>query len=332
MSLSPGKLKHMNALSNRDGIISAAAMDQRGSLHKAIASARGIDKNAVTDQMMSEFKTSVSKVLTPHASAILLDPEWGLPAAAARDRNCGLLLAYEFSGYDNTRPGRLPDLLENVSAKRIKDWGANAVKILLYYTPYDDSRINEIKHAFIERVGAECVANDIPFFLEFIGYDPAGGDEKGLEFAKLKPRVVMKSMEEFSKPQYHVDILKVEVPINANYTEGSKVFKGQKAYSYKEAIAYFKEASDAASKPFIYLSAGVDNDVFTEQLRMAGEAGAAFSGVLCGRATWKEGIPAYGKQGVAGLEAWLQTEGVKNIKSVNAALAAAKPWSAMVAA
>ena len=61
--------------------------------------------------MMSEFKIAVTKVLTPHASAILLDPEYGLPASKARSSNAGLLLAYELSGYDNTQPGRLPDLL-----------------------------------------------------------------------------------------------------------------------------------------------------------------------------------------------------------------------------
>jgi tagatose 1,6-diphosphate aldolase len=316
----------MRALSNDRGVIAAAAMDQRGSLQKAIASARGIDKSAVTPGMMSEFKVEVSRALTPHATAILLDPEYGLPAASARDPRCGLLLAYEYSGYDNTRPGRLPDLLETVSVKRIADWGANAVKILIYYTPDDDQRVNDIKHAFIERIGAECETYEIPFFLEFVGYDPAGGDEKGLEFARRKPRIVMGSMGEFSKPQYKVDVLKVEVPINAVYTEGSQVYGGQRAYTYQEALSYFKQASDAAVKPFIYLSAGVDNDVFTEQLRMAAEAGSAFSGVLCGRATWKEGIPEYGKGGAPALAAWLAGEGVKNIQNVNRALEHARPW------
>src|SRR5215475_12938331 len=172
MALSPGKLKHLKALSTKNAIIAAAAMDQRGSLKKAIASAKGVDTKAVTPEMMSEFKTAVVKILTPHASAILLDPEFGLDAAKARASNAGLLLAYEESGYDNTKLGRLPDLLPHVSAKRIVDWGADAVKILLYYTPFDDQKVNDIKHAFIERIGAECVAQDIPFFLEFVGYDP----------------------------------------------------------------------------------------------------------------------------------------------------------------
>jgi tagatose-1,6-bisphosphate aldolase len=66
--------------------------------------------------MLEEFKTAVTRVLTPYASAILLDPEYGLPAAKAARKNAGLLLAYENSGYDNTQPGRLPDLLDMVRA------------------------------------------------------------------------------------------------------------------------------------------------------------------------------------------------------------------------
>jgi len=186
MKLSEGKLKRMKALSNQDGVIAAAAMDQRGSLQKALATARGCDVKEITSEIMSEFKVAVTRALTPHATAILLDPEFGLEAARARAPRSGLILAYELSGYDNTRPGRLPDLLPHVSAKRIVDWGADAVKILIYYTPFEDSAINDVKHAFVERIGAECEALEVPFFLEFVGYDPKGGDERGLEYAKAK--------------------------------------------------------------------------------------------------------------------------------------------------
>lgn len=326
MNLSPAKAKHLKNLSTDRGIIAAAAMDQRGSLKKAIASAKGVGQDQVTPEMMAEFKTAVSRVLTPHASAILLDPEYGLEAARNRAPGAGLLLAYEESGYDNTQPGRLPDLLPHMSVKRIVDDGADAVKILLYYSPFDDESVNDIKHAFIERIGAECDSYEIPFFCEFVGYDPQGGDEKGLEFAKRKPRVVIGSMQEFSKPQYQIDVLKVEIPINANYVEGSSVYQGQKAQSKQEAMDLFREAASVATKPFIYLSAGVSNAQFVESLHMAAEAGTDFSGVLCGRATWKEGIPVYGKSGVKALEDWLSKDGVKNINAVNDALKPATPW------
>jgi tagatose 1,6-diphosphate aldolase len=325
MKVTPGKRKGLNAVSNSEGVIAAAAMDQRGSLKSAIAKDKGIDKSAVTAQMLEEFKTAVVRVLTPYASAILLDPEYGLPAALARAKNAGLLLAYENSGYDNTRPGRLPDLLDIWSVRRLAAAGADCIKILLYYTPLDPPAINEIKHAWIERIGAECIASDVPFFLEFVGYEE-NGDEKGIGFARKKPEIVAGSMREFSKPQYAVDVLKVEVPVNMAYVAGTRSCKGESAYTREQAKEYFRHAAEAAKKPFIYLSAGVSNDVFTETLELAAESGVNFSGVLCGRATWKEGIPVYAKQGVKALEDWLADQGVKNINNVNDRLKAAKPW------
>jgi tagatose 1,6-diphosphate aldolase len=326
MSISAGKLKHMKALSNEAGVIAAAAMDQRGSLHKSLAAAKGVAQSEISQKMMEDFKIAVTKVLTPHASAILLDPEFGIPASKQRAKNAGLLLAYEETGYDNTQPGRLPDLLPLLSVKRIVDLGADAVKILIYYTPFDDPRVNDIKHAFIERVGSECEDNEIPFFLEFVGYDHAGGDEKTVEYAKKKPAIVTGAMTEFSKPQYKVDMLKVEVPIVAAHVEGSSFYKGQKAYSRAEALDLFRKAADVAKKPFIYLSAGVSNPEFIENLSMAADSGTDYSGVLCGRATWKDAIPVFAKQGMAALEDWLEDQGVKNINAVNEAIKSAKPW------
>src|SRR5258706_9141294 len=322
MKLTPGKLAGMKAVSNERGVIAAAAMDQRGSLQKSLAKEKG---SAVSDEMMEEFKILVSEVLTPHASAILLDPEWGLPASKRRAKNAGLLLAYEKTGYDKTGPGRLGDLLDHWSAKRLKEAGADCVKILLYYTPFDSKEINDQKHAWVERIGDECRANDIPYFLEFVGYED-GADEKGLEYAKKKPHIVTESMREFSKDRYGVDVLKVEVPVNMKFVEGVKSFGGQKAYSKKEAIDLFHTAAAAATKPFIYLSAGVSNAEFSETLELCGESGVKYNRVLCGRATWKEGIAAYAKQGADAFRKWLESEGVKNISNVNEKLKTATSW------
>src|ERR1700756_3634431 len=230
MKISPGKQKGMQAVSDSRGVIGAAAMDQRGSLMSAIAKDKGIDKKAVTPQMMAEFKEAVTRILTPHASAILLDPEYGLSAAKVRSKNAGLLLAYEKSGYDNNQPGRLPDLLDHYSVRRLVEAGADCVKILLYYTPFDPPATNETKHAWVERIGGECTASDVPFFLEFVGYEE-NVDEKGIDFARKKPEIVSRSMEEFSKPQYGVDVLKVEVPVTMAYGAGTSACKGECAYT-----------------------------------------------------------------------------------------------------
>lgn len=319
-----GKFEGIQAIADEQGIIAAAAMDQRGSLQKAIAKAKG---SAAGAEELGEFKALVTRVLTRYASAILMDPEYGLEAIKERAPGAGVLLAYEKTGYDADKPGRLPDLLPEWSVRRLVEAGADAIKILLYYDPDDKPEINTIKHAFIERVGDECAANDVPFFLEPLCYDDTISDEKSLEFARAKPGKVTAYMAEFSKPQYGVDILKVEVPVNVKYVEGSPAFEGVAAYSEAEAREHFKAAAAAAERPFIYLSAGVTDEIFRSTLELAGAADTGFAGVLCGRATWQDGIKEYGQGGVAALETWLLDRGVKNIQALNEVLyRGAKPW------
>jgi tagatose 1,6-diphosphate aldolase len=324
--LTPGKLAGLKAVSDHRGVIAAAAMDQRGSLQKSLAKERGAAADA---HDLEVFKELVTDVLTQHASAILLDPEFGLPASKLR-HSAGLLLAYEKTGYDSATPGRLPDLLDVWSVRRLKEAGADCIKILLYYTPFEKSHINDLKHAWIERIGDECLAHDIPFFLEFVGYDAEGGDEKSLAYALKKPSIVSGAMAEFGKDRYNVDVLKVEVPIVMEFVEGTKAFKGEKAYTRAEALQHFRDAESMTHKPFIYLSAGVSNPVFIETLELAGESGTKYNGVLCGRATWKDGIPIYAKHGAQAFREWLETTGVENINNVNTALKSASSWHSKV--
>jgi tagatose 1,6-diphosphate aldolase len=325
VQMTRGKYENLMQLSDDKGTIRAAAMDQRGSLKRAIGRAKGSD---ATNEELSEFKAIVTEILTPYATAILMDPEYGLEAIKRRAPGTGVLLAYERTGYDANVKGRLPDLLPEWSVKRLKDLGANAIKILLYYDPDDDATINRIKHAFIERIGAECRAHDIPFFLEPLAYSDEVGEETGFEFAKVKPEKVTKYMDEFSKPEYGVDVLKVEVPVNMKFVEGTAAnTDGQVAYTRDEAKQHFRTAAAASRVPFIYLSAGVSDDVFRETLALAAEAGTPFAGVLCGRATWQDGIPEFGAKGAAALRTWLKERGVQNIEALNRVLEkGARPW------
>lgn len=325
MRMTKGKFDGINAVADQHGVIAALAIDQRGSLQKAIAKAKG---GQPSSEDLVEFKVLVAETLTKYASAILLDPEYGLEAIQHRAKGAGVLLAYEKTGYDATVKGRLPDLLPEWSVLRLTEAGADVIKVLLYYDPDDAAGINTVKHAFIERIGAECKANDVPFFLECVAYSDTIGDEKGIEFAKAKPEKVTQYMYEFSKPQYGVDVLKVEVPINMRFVAGTRANAGgPEAYTREQAMEYFRRAGDSSSLPFIYLSAGVSDEVFRETLELAAEAGTKFSGVLCGRATWQDGIPEYGAGGVPALRRWLDDRGAQNIQALNKVLAqGAKPW------
>ena len=314
MNLTTQKRKFLENLSDKNGFISALAIDQRGALKKMIKKYQ----EEADEKQIVEFKKLVSEQLTKYASSILLDPEYGLKASKVRDKNAGLLLAYEKTGYDANTVGRLPDCLVEWSAKRLKEEGADAVKFLLYYDVDEDEVINNQKKAYMERIGAECVAEDIPFFLEILSYDCKNEDNSSVEYAKVKPRKVIEAMKVFSDPRYNVDVLKVEVPVNMKYVEGFA--EGEVVYTKEEAQKYFKEQSDATKLPFIYLSAGVSAKLFQDTLEFAHEAGAKFNGVLCGRATWANGVEVFAKEGEKATVEWLNTVGRKNIEELNEVL------------
>ena len=303
------KQKKLKRLCDKNGIIGALAIDQRGALRRMLGEDTPVEQ-------LETFKVLVSKYLTKYASSILLDPELGWKAAEARDKNAGLLVAYEKTGYDKTVPGRYPDLVENVSVQRLKANGADAVKVLLYIDIDEGRAVNDVKEAFIERIASECKAEDMPFFLELVSYDAKVTDEK--ENAKLKPRKVIEAMKLYSQERFGVDVLKVEVPVNMKYVEGFA--ENEVLYTKEEAAAFYKEQSDATSLPFIFLSAGVSAQLFQDTLRFAKESGSTFNGVLCGRATWAGATKAYQEGGEAATIKWLETIGKQNIVELDAVL------------
>ena len=326
MKLSPGKRRGLKAVSDSRGVIAALAIDQRDALRKLFAAEMKIEKAAVPREQLEKFKTIVVRALSPYASAVLLEPEYGLQAAGQRAPDAGLLMAYEVSGYAAEVPGRLPRLLEHWSVRRLVEAGAQCVKVLLYYALSDVPEILERKRIWVERVGSECAGCDVPFLLEIVPYQD-GMNEKSPEFARSKPVILISAMQEFSKPRYYVDVLKVGVPVTMAYVQGSSACSGTSVHTRTEALTLFRAAAAAASKPFIFLSAGVSNRVFNEALELSAEAGVQFCGVLCGRATWKDGVGVFVRDGAEALQKWLETQGVQNMKSINESLKAATPWT-----
>jgi tagatose 1,6-diphosphate aldolase len=326
LKLSPGKRKGLNAVSNSRGIIAALAIDQRDALRGLFSTELKIDKDSVPRDHIETFKSIVVPALSPYASAVLLEPEYGLQAASRRHPSSGLLMAYEESGYDRSVAGRLPGLLERWSVRRLIDAGADCIKVLLYYALSDAPDTQERKRAWVERVGAECAGCDVPFFLEIVPYQE-GADEKSAAFARCKPAILASAMEEFSQPRYFVDVLKVGVPVTMAYVEGSSASDGIFVHTHAEALEVFRRTAGATAKPFLFLSAGVSNRAFNEALALACEAGVQYCGVLCGRATWKDGVGVFVRSGEDALREWLEAEGVQNMKNINESLACASPWS-----
>ncbi|MDO5048124.1 MAG: tagatose 1,6-diphosphate aldolase [Anaerococcus sp.] len=314
MKVSKEKLENLKQLINEEGAIAALAIDQRGSMEKMMGKANP-DLNNL--EGIETYKEMVSRELTPFASSILLDPIYGQKGIKARADGVGLILSYEQTGYDEYDEGRLPRLINFMSALKAKEMGANAIKTLLYYDVDDDKEVNDIKKRWVERVSYECQALGLPHFLEIITYDRNMDSEKSAEYAKVRPRKVNEAIKIFSDERYMVDVLKVETPTNMNFVEG--LGKQEPVYSRQEAKKYFKEQAEATNLPFIFLSGGVSAELFQETLKLAKEAGSNFNGVLCGRATWKDSVDIYGKDANEA-EEWLKTQGKDNIESLNAVI------------
>lgn len=301
-------MKPLKKLTNNNGIITALAIDQRGALKRMMG-------ENISYTEISNFKELVSNELTPYASSILLDPEFGIEAANIRVANCGLIMAYEKTGYDKKTPGRIPDLIPNCSVKNLKSKGADAIKLLIYVDINESDEINSQKEAFVERVGSECVSESLPFFLEILTYDDSIGDEKGIEFAKIKPHKVINAMRLYSESRFNVDVLKVEVPVNMNFVEGYA--KNEYIYTKEEAAEFFLEQSNATNLPFIFLSAGVSSQLFLDTLNFAYKSGSKFNGVLCGRATWSDAAKAYVDDGINSSRKQLKSTCKNNILELN---------------
>ncbi len=324
MNLTPGKRRGLEQISNENHVILATAMDQRGSLGKMI---QGLNDQISYADGLSRFKVGVSEVLGNQSSSLLLDPEYGWDAAKKLNKDIGLIMAYEKTGYDATEKGRLPNLVDDYAVQDLVEQGASAIKLLIYYDHKEEESINRLKQAFIKRVGDECKQNDVLFILEPVSYSAEGFDAKGTDFAKVKPAIVEYFMEEFSKEAYGVDVLKVEVPVSIYHIEGFSKSEAEAVYSKEEAAALYRTCSEKSGVPFIYLSGGVTNDQFIDTLYFAKEAGARFSGSLCGRAIWKEGVQSFAEAGEKEFYQWLETTGTANLtKVMDVIKETAIPW------
>jgi tagatose 1,6-diphosphate aldolase len=270
MAISIGALRGLQQISNQDGIFTMAAMDQRGAL-KAMLNPGG----DVSYEEMRQTKIDVVSALAPHASGVLIDPEYGAAecvASGALPGNRGLIVSIEKTGYTLDGSGRLAELIPNWGVVRIKRMGASAVKLLVYYHP-DEKEAARKQRDVVSSVLEDCRKYDIPLLVEAVAYPLAGQDKEA--FAKSKPDAVVRSAEELCPLGF--DVYKAEFPVDL-------------AFPYEEASLgeWCRKLDAATSQPWVILSAGVGIDQFAQQVEIACQNGA--SGFLAGRAIWKDSV------------------------------------------
>jgi tagatose 1,6-diphosphate aldolase len=304
--LTPGKWRGLKQTSTSQSIFAILAFDQRGNYVKMLPEGTPY-KTAV------QIKTEVVTALSPHTSAVLLDPIYGLQPALHMAGSSGLLMALEKSGYSGDSTYRRLDFIDGWTVDKIKRMGASAAKLLVYYHPDSGPLADELDD-IMRGIAADCRRADLPFFVEPLSYslDPSIS-KSSAAFAATRPAVVRETARRLSG--LGVDVLKLEFPVDAAFDTDQTAWR-----SACEAI------SEVCAVPWVLLSAGVDFDTFEAQVATACQAGA--SGFLAGRAIWKEGI----SMDTAGRMAFLKETAVERVQRLTEIAArSARPWSAFFA-
>jgi len=287
LTLSAGKLWGMRRLADRNGRFKMTAVDQRPPIKDAIAEKRGVEQAPWDD--VAEFKALLIRELQSSSSAMLLDPHFAYPKGISFfDPAKGLILTLEDSVFDETPGGRLSSEIDDWTVEKIKRVGGDAVKVLAWYRPDASRKVCQAQQDFTRRIGEACARFDLPYVFELLVYPLAADAEQTGEYVEMrtkKPELVLQSVETFARPEFGVDIFKLESPLAAADVPGTD------AAEAIEAQQWFNALGEAAGRPWVMLSAGAGMEEFRRILTYAYAAGA--SGYLAGRAIWLEAFRAF---------------------------------------
>jgi tagatose 1,6-diphosphate aldolase len=320
MDISAGKLWGMRRLADPSGRFKMVAVDQRPPIINALASRNGGTRPGRDEVGM--VKRHLVEALGPLGSAVLIDPDYGLPLSFdVLPPEKGLLLTLEDFAVEEGPGGRRTRVLPGWSVGRIKRAGADGVKLLLWYRPDADPDVIAHQKALVHAVGEACAQMDIVFLLELLVFPfaaSAGIANDYVEDRTRRPELVLRSLEDFADPAYGIDIYKLESPIPASALpdpDGPEAAAAQR---------WFDRLDTVIDRPWVMLSAGAGMDPFRRVLTYAYRAGA--HGYLAGRAIWWEAFAEW--PDAAGMDRRLRSEGAAYMAEINALTdAAATPWT-----
>ncbi|MEO1539028.1 MAG: tagatose 1,6-diphosphate aldolase [Pseudomonadota bacterium] len=287
MTLSPGKLWGFRRMADASGLFKMTAVDQRPPIKNPIKAHLGTDEAPWEE--VARFKTLLVETLQGQSSAMLLDPHYAIPHGIDRySPTKGLIVTLEDSLFEETDGGRLSAEIDDWSVGKIKRMGGDAVKVLAWYRPDASVEVNRAQQDFTKRIGEACARFDIPFLFELLVYPLAKDAHQTKDYVEMQGKKaddVLASVQEFAKPDYGVDVFKLESPINAGDVPGI----GNDGWEAAQEV--FDEMGRLAGRPWVMLSAGAGKPEFHNVLTHAYKAGA--SGFLAGRAIWLDAFKHY---------------------------------------
>ena len=319
-----GKARGLARLADPDGHFRMVALDQRPPMFEVIAQARGIPRDQVAFADVTAAKRLLVQALGPHCSSMLFDPNFAVPAAIdLLPARCGLIVTLEEHRVEETLGGRRSRAIDNWSVDKIRAMGGDAVKVLAWYRPDAEAAVNEHQKDFVRGIGEACRRHDIPYVLELLVYPflgSAGHTADYVESPAKLPQLVIDSVREFARPDYAVDLLKLESPLAANglpERDGSAAATGAQV-EFDAVGGICREAGI----PWVLLSGGAGTDRFERVLDYAYAAGAA--GFLAGRTIWLDAVRAHFPD-LAAVRHALETTSVSILERLSEVTKSAQP-------
>ena len=287
----------LDALARESGTFLMVAMDQRESLRTMLAE-HGHD---ATDERIASFKVAVARELSPHASALLVDSEYGWFDRIVSERlvapSCGLIMAVDAL---DQQPGQVVEdttLDETVDVAAAVEAGVVALKLLVIWrNDAQRARRIEMSQAFSELAHRHGLLS----VLEPVVRVPDAERETSIVEAAAELSVT------------GCDLYKCQVPLAG---------KGDQS----EITQWAREIDAATVCPWVVLSQGVDPADFPAAVEAACKGGA--SGMLAGRAVWTATLSAEDPTQL------LREHSVPRLEQLGAIVDAhGRPWRAKVAA
>jgi tagatose-1,6-bisphosphate aldolase len=269
--IAPGKLHRLRNCSTAAGRFVILAADHRNSLRRALMPDA---PDRVGYATLAGLKAELVQALSPAASAVLLDPEFGLGqclTAGAIAPGSGLVVAVGSTGYGGSSGNRTSGLLAGWTVEKAARLGADGVKLLVHYHP--EAPGAAAQEDLVARVAEDCQTHELPFFLEPLTY-PLDSQHTKLPSAE-KRELVVETAKRLTP--LGADVLKAEFPVDPAAEESERAW-----------ATACRELTAASCVPWVLLSAGVSFESFLRQAAVACAAGA--SGILAGRALWAEAL------------------------------------------
>ncbi len=254
-------------LARPSGALAMVAVDQREALRGMFAAHQ---ETPVPDSQLTQFKVDVARELSPFASALLVDQEFGIDAIINQKvlaPSCGLIAAADLlvgpAGGAATDTAVDPD----VDPIRMRDIGSVGLKFLVLWRN-DESPESRMK--LVNEFNQLCEKSGLPSIIEVIVKPPT---DSSRSFDREEELVT--AAKEAST--WNADLYKAEVPFHG---EGDLTAITRNAQRITEAVG----------TPWVVLSNGVKAPFFADAVKACAQGGA--SGFLAGRAVWADIVGA----------------------------------------